>query len=340
MYRFEIIDQSQPEWNKVVKSSNVYDFHHTSFYHSIDNTFNSKLFVAYNDQEFIALPMVIRPIGETGLFDCTSVYGYAGPITSREDFNFDPEFSSFFKKSFNAYCEEKGIVSAFSRLHPLIEHSSFFEDFGKVIDINKTITIDLTLPSEQQRAQYRKSNKSEINQLKRKGFYVAEAQNQNDIDAFVSIYYETMERVNASPGYFFTKEYFNSFLNNDNFDSKLLLAKYNEEVTAGAIFTMTKKIMQYHLAGTTEQYIRETPMKLILDEARLLGNEAGMESLHLGGGVGGSDEDSLFRFKSGFSNKQCEFKVWQYIINQKKYNELSEKISDKNNSFFPLYRSE
>ena len=111
------------------------------------------------------------------------------------------------------------------------------------------------------------------------------------------------------------------------------------KITAGAIFTITKKIMQYHLAGTTEQYIRETPMKLILDEARLLGNRLGMESLHLGGGVGGSDEDSLFKFKSGFSDKQCEFKVWQYITDITKYNELSKDIADKNSNFFPLYRS-
>lgn len=45
--------------------------------------------------------------------------------------------------------------------------------------------------------------------------------------------------------------------------------------------------MQYHLAGTTEGYIRQAPMKLILDEARLLGNELGLEYLYLGGGVEG-----------------------------------------------------
>ncbi|KFF18030.1 hypothetical protein [Chryseobacterium sp. JM1] len=340
MYRFEIIDRSQPEWNKIVKSSDVYDFHHTSYYHSIDNSFSNKLFVAYQDNDFVALPLVIRPIGETGFFDCTSVYGYAGPVTNRENFDFEASFKSFFKESFDQYCIENSIVSAFSRLHPLIEQSGFFDGFGKTVDINKTVAIDLTIPVDHQRAQYRKSNKSEINQLKRKGFVVTEAITQDDIDHFVSIYYETMERVNASKGYFFSKEYFNSFLNNNDFDSKLLLAKYDNKITAGAIFTMTEKIMQYHLAGTTEEYIRETPMKLILDEARLLGNAHQMETLHLGGGVGGSDEDSLFRFKSGFSDKQCNFRVWQYIVDVSKYNELSERIRDKNSSFFPLYRSE
>lgn len=339
MYKFAIIDKGQPEWSDVIKSANVYDFHHTSFYHSIDNHFNNKMFVAYHDKDFVALPLVIRPIEGTTFFDCTSVYGYAGLVTNRKDFNFEPEFKAFFKKSFNKYCLENSIISVFSRLHPLIDNASFFDGFGKVVNINKTIAIDLTLTPEIQRMQYRKSNKSEINQLKRKGFIVKEAESQEDIDAFVSIYYETMNRVNAAPGYFFSKEYFSAFLNNKDFESKLLLAKFDDKIIAGAIFTITKKIMQYHLAGTTEQYIRETPMKLILDEARLLGNKLGMESLHLGGGVGGSDEDSLFKFKSGFSDKQCEFKVWQYITDIIKYNELSKDIADKNSNFFPLYRS-
>jgi hypothetical protein len=165
----------------------------------------------------------------------------------------------------------------------------------------------LVLRTEEQKKQYRKSNKSELNQLRRKGFEVVEATTIDEIDKFVSIYHETMQRVDANSNYFFDYKYFYSFLKNPCFKSKLLLAKFNGEVSAGAIFTITNKIMQYHLAGTTEKYIKETPMKLILDEARLLANQLNLDYLHLGGGVGGSDEDSLFRFKSGFSDAPNNF---------------------------------
>jgi hypothetical protein len=78
-------------------------------------------------------------------------------------------------------------------------------------------------------------------------------------------------------------------------------------------------------------------MKLILDEARLLGNQTTAKSLHLGGGVGGSDEDSLFRFKSGFSKDFKEFSVWKFIVNEEIYEDLSkDKVCT---DFFPLYRS-
>lgn len=97
--------------------------------------------------------------------------------------------------------------------------------------------------------------------------------------------------------------------------------------------------MQYHLAGTAQGFITHTPMKLILDEARLLGNKLNLDFLHLGGGVGGSDEDSLFRFKSGFSKLRCQYQIWQLIIDNEKYDELvAIKNTDKNSEFFPLYR--
>src|SRR5690606_4841118 len=132
----------------------------------------------------------------------------------------------------------------------------------------------------------------------------------------------TMDRVNASSYYYFSREYFHRFVNNKAFETRLLVSKHQGKIIAGAIFTITKKIMQYHLAGTISEYITLTPMKLILDEARLLGDQLGVEHLHLGGGVGGSDDDTLFRFKSGFSKNFKQFYVWKYIVNEEKYNQL------------------
>ncbi|MBD1427733.1 lipid II:glycine glycyltransferase FemX [Sphingobacterium arenae] len=341
MYSFEILDVGNPRWEELINASYIYDFHHTPFYHRIDNSYKSLLFVGQDKTDFVAIPLVLRPIEGTELFDLTSVYGYCGPISNRLDFSFSDGFLAFFKDKFDAYCLKNNIVSAFSRLHALIDQHTVFAGFGDVQLLNKTISIDLTLSLEEQRKQYRKSNKSEINQLRKKGFVVEEAKSSGDIEQFVDIYYETMRRVDASPYYYFTKEYFNEFLDNSQFKSKLLVAKYDGQIVAGAIFTMTDKIMQYHLAGTTEDFIRLTPMKLVLDEARLLGNELGLEYLHLGGGVGGSDEDSLFRFKSGFSKDFKQFAVWKYIVDPVKYGMLVEQnnVKDKESCFFPLYRS-
>jgi lipid II:glycine glycyltransferase (peptidoglycan interpeptide bridge formation enzyme) len=190
--------------------------------------------------------------------------------------------------------------------------------------------------------QYRKSNKSEINQLRKSGFTIKKADHAEEIKKFGDIYEITMRRVNAPAHYFFDLDYFNNFLSATDFNYMLLLAYCNNEIAAGAIFTIVNNIMQYHLAGTAETYLKKAPMKLVIDEARLLANSKKLTYLHLGGGVGGSDDDSLFKFKSGFSNLNYVFKVWKWIIDEEKYVAITKiKCSGKeiNSNFFPQYRS-
>lgn len=339
MCNFDIIESDSASWNEIVKKAAIYDFYHTSYYHKIDNDHQSLLLLFSRGDSFIALPLVVRNISDTDLFDITSVYGYAGPVARIEEQDRD-ELLSFFKNRFVQYCRDKSIVSVFSRLHPLIDQQFILNGLGEILNLNKTVSIDLTTDMEEQRAGYRKSLKSELNQLRRKDIVIQETKETGDINRFTDIYYETMNRVHASSNYYFSRDYFQEFLSTDAFHSKLLVAKSDGDMIAGAIFTYTDKIMQYHLAGTTEEYIKQTPMKLILDEARLSANALGLDHLHLGGGVGGRDDDSLFRFKSGFSKNFKQFSVWQYIVDKTAYDELvaSKTRIDPRSNFFPLYR--
>ncbi len=340
MHTFETIAATSKRWNEIVRSSFIYDFHHTAFYHTLENNHKAIMLYIEVNNDFIALPLIIRKIEGTKWFDATSVYGYCGPISNKKFSELNESIFEKFTKETGNYFEQNNIIAAFSRLHPLIDQNMAFKEFGAVVELNKTVAVDLTITPEEQKKQYRKSNKSELNQLRRKGFVVEEAQSPKDVDAFIAIYLETMNKVGAGKEYYFSEKYFHSFLKNTDFDSKLLLAKVEGKIVAGAIFTITDKIMQYHLAGSSEQYMKHTPMKLILDEARLLGNSLKLKTLHLGGGVGGEDNDSLFRFKSGFSKTFNQFSVWKRINDEDKYSFLVKKKSLQNSesNFFPLYR--
>jgi len=299
------------------------------------------LFIVEDESDRIVLPLVKRPIEGTEYYDCSSVYGYAGPLSNKPPKLLSRHLIKGFQQSLKEYCEREKIISVFSRLHPIIEQSELLIGLGEIEALNKTICIDLDLPPEEQWQQYRKSNKYEIGQLRKAGFVIKKADTQAEIDEFLRIYTDTMKRVNASSMYFFDKEYFYNFLNAKDFESILLLAYKGSEVAAGSIFTITKNIMQYHLAGTDLIFIKDSPMKLIIDEARLLGIKYGLKSLHLGGGVGGQDDDPLYRFKSGFSEKNFRFEVWKYIVDEQKYSEVvreREKQKPLNIKYFPLYR--
>jgi len=120
----------------------------------------------------------------------------------------------------------------------------------------------------------------------------------------------------------------------------LLLLMDGDRITCGAFVAFSNNIMQFHLAATSDEYLKDGPMKLLIDESTLIGRQKGMHYLHLGGGVGGN-EDSLFEFKAGFSNLQLSFKTWRFVADPEIYNELVNNrfsLGLQSADYFPKYR--
>ena len=332
--------QERDLWNQYVRSCKMYDFYHTWYYHSLEKSGEPVLFVYQQESSVIVFPLLKRQINGSAYSDFTSVYGYAGPISNEDFESLSQETMEGFKLAFLDFLSQENNVSVFCRLHPIINHDILVERFGSLVDNGKTVAIDLTGSLEEQRSKYRRQFRSKIRQLRDKGFYLKEASLKEDIQAFVKIYNENMARVQAESYYYFNESYFFNMLNSNDFDSSVLLLYHGEEITCGAFVTFTNNIMQFHLAATNTQYLHEGAMKLLIDEAAIVGREKKMRYLHLGGGVGGS-EDSLFEFKAGFSDKVLNFKTWRYISDQSVYNELVDKrytASPSKSDFFPLYR--
>ncbi|WP_296386895.1 peptidoglycan bridge formation glycyltransferase FemA/FemB family protein [Winogradskyella sp.] len=323
------------DWNHILNKIGNYDFYHTYDYHSISIGKNevSILLVFKDDTNIIALPLVLRPIENTPYFDFTSVYGYSGPLTNITDTDYD---YSKFQSKLNTYFKEKDIISVFSRLHPYIEQDTILNNLGDVIDLGKVVNIDVSLPIEESRRAYGKSNKNQVNKLKRQ-CTVHKAKTKEDILEFVDIYHENMHRLDAEDYYFFDKDYFLNFMEIEDFKTDILLVKDNEtdSYIAGSMFVKTNDMVQFHLSGTRTDFLRMKPSKLFLDEMRLEATEEGFTYFNLGGGLG-SQEDSLFEFKASFSKDFKIFKIWKYIVNQVVYDELS--TNSKDSGFFPKYR--
>lgn len=343
MHKTTVISLDNKAWDKVVSQCVAYDFYHTRSYNAMESKEGKDvalLFVCHEADHYIAMPLLIRNIPGSTFKDCTSVYGYVGPISNLDTALIKESLRDYFQTSLEEFFRKENIIAAFSRLHPLIASDAIFNNFGSIRALNKTVAIDMSLTVEEQWKEFRKSNKSEINQLrKKKGYTVKEVETEEELTIFVGIYNETMQRVNAGEYYYFELDYFKQLLHSPDYDATILIALKEGEIAAGAVFTVTHTFMQYHLAGTAAPYIYDTPMKLILDEARLKAKSLQLEFLHLGGGVGGSDEDSLFRFKSGFSKRFFQFCTWQYIANPEAYEDLVSSNGVTESNFFPLYRA-
>ena len=336
MFKILTLDQKD-QWNMIIRSMHRYDFYHLAEYHQLDHSGQSLLLYFSSNKASLALPVILRPIAGTEYNDLTSVYGYAGPLSDQE--NPDEQTISEFQKNLLSFFDLHKIVSVFTRLHPLFTNQEFLlTGLGEIVDTNQTVGIDLSLPEYEQKRQYSRSLKNQINRLKRRNVIVKEAQTHEEIDLFIEIYQETMQRVNASKMYFFPNEYFYKFI--EELPSTLFLAYYEKKAISGSLFTTCNGIVQAHLNATLNEYLRWSPLKLVLDCIRKYSGEKNEKILHLGGGVIGTD-DSLFQFKARFSDLRFSFKTWRYIHNEEVYDRLVyEKFLNQipNSSFFPLYR--
>jgi hypothetical protein len=118
-------------------------------------------------------------------------------------------------------------------------------------------------------------------------------------------------------------------------------------VTSAGLFVECGGILQYHLSGTDRTYAKLASTKLLLDSVRSWANGRNMRVFHLGGGVGG-DQDNLFFFKSGFSQRHHDFRAWRWIVQPTSYERLVKSrrawrtangVERDLSGYFPEYRA-
>lgn len=333
-------------WDDIVSAFDDADCYHTYDYHHLSKAEGEDpvLITFTHDEIKLALPLLIREIKGTNYMDATSVYGYAGPLSSNI-----PSFYnlSIFHRQLIALFRHHNIISVFSRLNPFIPRQDWIlEGMGEIVSPGTVVNINVCLDDSLQRQQYNKRLKTYINKQERI-FDIKKAESGEDILLFMEMYYNTMRKVNAKSKYFFPKSYFFDLMASENFKTEILLARCKEtsQIISGAMFIKKNRIVQYHLSGSAENNLKLNPIKLLIEGMRRRASEEGYMYFNLGGGVG-NKEDNLFQFKSGFSNDVRSFKLWRYVVDEEAYDKLVTSITkthknisrEQMNEFFPSYR--
>nr|WP_084407182.1 GNAT family N-acetyltransferase [Pedobacter panaciterrae] len=334
--------EQEDRWRGLVKRAIRYDFYHSWTYNLLDNSSGiPMLFVYEKGSDFIAIPLVKREIEDSEYFDMSSVYGYSGPISNKDFAELPTEFVASFRADFLDFLKEEKVVTVFSRLNPFLSQLSLMEGFGGVVDNGKVVVLDLSKSIEDQRKGYQERLFRKIKQLRRKGYYVKEANSVEDIRIFKSIYTSNMHRLAASDSYYFDEAYFRRLLDSEEYDARLVFVyDHNDYPVCGGIVVVTNGIMQAHLLGTREDYLKDSPAKLLTEEITIIGRKLGVKYYNLGGGLG-FKEDSLFRWKANFSSLTFGYQSWRFVVNPEVYTSLlSQQEIDLSSEidFFPLYR--
>lgn len=339
----------ESRWAEVLDQIGRYDFCHLHSYSRLAERSGhgrARMFVYASGEHVLAFPLLLREIETSAVegtretpHDVTSVYGYAGPISKRSDVPED--IASHFMGFVSDYFREHSVVSALSRMHPLLDQSSILDAVGEVVPVGCTLSVDLSVPESEQISAYRRNHRQDIKRLSAMGV-VCEEVGAERLDDFVEMYYENMDRVKATRAYYFSRAYFEHLLTEMGDVSHLFMCFHDGAPIAGSIFTHCRGIVQWHLSGSRGDFDGPPPGKLIFDVGRRWANRLGARVLHLGGGVGGR-KDTLYHFKRGFTKREHTYSVWRHVVDADLYAELTRAVSElsgaaPDDGFFPLYR--
>jgi hypothetical protein len=343
----QLIEPPDMLWQQVLGSAR-HDFYHLPSYVAFSAAHEggvARAFYGRGDAGEFLLPVLIRRVptelvGGEHVYDASSPYGYPAPIGTAGS-----KGLALFLRGVEQVAAESNVVTLFVRLHPLLPIPvSEPPSSAVMVQHAQTVYLDLSSPLETLEAGIRSGFRYDIRKLKQAGFSACFNQWQH-FEAFVDLYHATMSRVSSSEFYMFPTAYFSGL--REALEERVHLCTVHSPdgaVAAAGLFVETDGIVQYHLSGTATEFARLAPTKLMLHSAMLWARERGQQYLHLGGGVG-SQNDSLFNFKAGFSRLRSEFHTYRAVCDLPCYQKLVDahertlgrQIGDT--AYFPAYRA-
>ena len=291
----------------------------------------------------LVAPLIVREIGDGPERDAISPYGYPG-LTPVSGQHLDPlqrpdpvrasdidhtgagSMSDAPLEPADIDFSGIGLVTIFLR-HTLAEPPLAGASERNVVQI-----ADPALP-----AKSRGSDRNQINKNLRRGYEVRLVPGPDATEAeragFLTAYEQTMRRTAAAERYFFAAEYFDRILGSTQAWLALAHAP-SGDIAAASIAVRSDGHLHYYLSGSSDSYLRDSPMKNVVAALVGLSAELGLP-LNLGGGMVRGDR--LEEFKRGFANREQSWHSSEIVCDEASYARLGDGCAAC--AFFPAYRA-
>jgi serine/alanine adding enzyme len=279
------------------------------------------------EEGHVLFPCVVRqdPV------DVVTPYGYGGPLGVGDA----PPLAEF-AAGYQAWCEQRGVVSSFVVFHPL-----FANDASEVAaGFHRSAlagTIAWPLEDRDLFGTMHKHHRRVVRRARADGLEVAIERAPAELGRFVAVYEQTMRRTAASPFYFFPETYWQAL----GSDVPLVQVdvRQGDRLVASVLGMGEPPWLHYHLGGTTDEGVSTGASHLALYSLAVWGQEHGYRTLHLGGGVGGRD-DTLLGFKRRFApDGLVGASVGKAVHDEAGYLRLGGGDAVDWDAFFPAYRA-
>lgn len=284
-------------------------------------------------------------LNQKDVYDLISPWYFGGLLLS--DFSNKALLQKFFG-IFKEFCHRNNVVSEFMRLHPMLTEHMYLDGIMELKKFNDVVYIDLQQEEDAIWKNMKDTNREKIRKARKNNVEVTISKNTADIEEFHRLYINSMERKNARSYYFFSLDFFKDILNIFCEDSTLILARHKGGLIGGIIMLGKYDYVYSYLSASIPEFLPLGANNILKYEGAMWAKRKGYKYFILGGG--NSVGDSLFKFKSSFSDTYKGFFTGRVIYNQASYDRLCEiKIEDEKRKgkivpgeadFFPRYRLE
>lgn len=331
------------EWDLIVRSFSDYDVYYLSGYVRAFQIYgDGEPFLFYYEENGIRGIYVFlrRQTALDRLYDSITPYGYGGFLMEG---NCTRSAMRIMWDEYVQKMKELNIADDFVRYHPVLANASRMRSCSEVIDLGKTVTMDI-VSAEMIWENIHSKNRNMIRKAEKNGIIIKHGKGMDLFDDFMILYNSTMEKDKAESYYFFSRDFYQSIDRDLHDNYEIFWAEYEGKKISMSIMIFANGRLNYHLSGSDNEYRNLAPTNLLLYKAALWGCENGMKTFHLGGGIGSVD-DSLYKFKATFNKKSnTQFSIAKHIFDDGQYAALiEERVArdpnfDKESLFFPIYR--
>lgn len=279
----------------------------------------------------LALPLLLRPLPGGGGWDATTPYGYGGPVSPRPVPGWGAEL--------DRWARANGVVTTFLRLHPLLENTHLVPPAADLVELGSTVAWDVSRGRDL-RQHMHPHHRRAARKAERAGLELAVRTAPGPLEEFRKLYETTMRRQEAAPFFFFPDDYWTRLQEHEaDLGTVLVEGRLDGELVASLLCFTHGPWLHYHLGGSADIARTIGASNACFLAGAEWAQAHGFTGFHLGGGVGGRSESSLFVFKRRFEPEGAlrTFHVAKLVHDPDRYRELSGTAST--DGFFPPWRA-
>lgn len=284
----------------------------------------------------IMLPCVLRPI-EGGAADVITPYGYGGAFSWGDS---DPQS---FWAGFLKWAREANVVTLFARLSLFPEDLTDFPVPSEIVMPN--VVRSLAMPLEDMWMDFEHKVRKNIKKAERNGLSVEVDPTGDRLDDFLRIYEGTMDRRNASQGYYFGAEFFRNLKSEMQNETCFFHVLHDGKVISTELVLVGGEHTYSFLGGTDSESFDLRPNDLLKYEIIQWSKKHGKTFFVLGGGP--TAGDGIFRYKLSLAPNDGvrEFSVVKWVIDAERNAQLVASRMEREpgwkpcSGYFPVYRA-